>query len=360
MQLSEADMNEPNSRHALVTAAHDFLLAVLPFRSQESELALTRFVARAADHGCRTSEVGPVLLDVLAVLNIHARSPQLLDRYLATCRRGADPVDQFAVQVRNLIRNRTVGDLNIERAMTIVETRYNDANLTAGGVALLLGLNQSYFATRFRQRAGMKFSDYLRLARLDAAARLLASTERRVKDIWVTVGYNDASNFDHQFRDRFGVPPTEYRRGTRAESSRVSAAHTTDPDTPPRIARWCDVLIVDDHENTRETVGRYLRGLGYGVATTATGTDGIEKARQLQPRTVVLDYHLPDMDGIECLRALRSSDVPVLADVLLFTADLDAAERLREIDALRARYVSKLCDIDELVALIAASSSAHL
>lgn len=342
-----------NRRHALVTAAHDFLLAALPFRHAASEQALTEFVAVAADLKDRTSEAGLVLLDVLSVLNTHAQSPHLLERYLAACRHGSDPLEQFTIYVTALIRNRTVGDSHVERGMAIVESRYSDATLSVSAVAAILGLNHSYFATRFKQRAGMKFSDYLRQTRLGAAARLLAGTNRRVKDIWVSVGYNDASNFDHQFKARFGVSPAEYRRRSGVEPGRVPEPHAAPSGSSRHIESSCDVLIVDDYENTRETVGRYLRSMGYSVAMEATGTDGLEAASRLRPHTIILDYQLPDMDGIAWLRAVRhQGQSPEAAAVVLFTADINVVERRQELDELRATYLSKLCDIDELVALI--------
>lgn len=113
------------------------------------------------------------------------------------------------------------------------------------------------------------------------------------------------------------------------------------------------VLIVEDHDSTRETVGRYLRAVGYEVVLSATGHEGLDAASRAGPRTVVLDYHLPDMDGLEWLRELRRRERKPRADVLLFTADWDVVEHRDEIETLGATLVSKLCDIDELVQLIA-------
>ena len=237
--------------------------------------------------------------------------------------------------------------------MTIVESHYSDAALSQAAVASQLGLSASYFATRFRERAGLKFSDYLRQTRLDAAARLLTTSDRRIKDIWVSVGYNDASNFDHQFKARFEVSPGEYRRRNNAEESRVSEALTVASDGAPQSLNSLrlDVLIVDDHENTRETVGRYLNSVGYAVATAASGSEGLETVVRRRPHSIVLDYHLPDMDGIAWLQTFREREASPPARVVLFTADLDVVARC-ELEALHATYLSKLCDIDELVAIL--------
>lgn len=82
-------------RHQLVTAAHDFLLAVLPFRHPDSGQALARFLGAAAHAGTSVSEPVLVLTDVLAVLNARARRPALLDGYVAARRHSAEPIARF-------------------------------------------------------------------------------------------------------------------------------------------------------------------------------------------------------------------------------------------------------------------------
>ena len=102
-------MPELNSRrHALVTAAHDFLLSVAPFRSPDSHEALRRFIAQAADLNCRPSDLRLVLIDVLVVLLRSGPSPRLRDELLAARLLGADPLHQFSQEVGQLIRARVV------------------------------------------------------------------------------------------------------------------------------------------------------------------------------------------------------------------------------------------------------------
>jgi CheY-like chemotaxis protein len=179
-----------------------------------------------------------------------------------------------------------------------------------------------------------------------------------VKDIWVSVGYNDASNFDHQFKLRFSVTPREYR-SDRASATAMDPATTISKVLPatrtPPPSGLGTVLVVEDNDSTRETVGLYLRATGHDVVLTSTGEEGLGAACRLLPRTVVLDYHLPDMDGLTWLRALRQRDCASRAVVLLFTADWDVADQAAEIEALGAKFVSKLCDIEDLADLIARS-----
>jgi YesN/AraC family two-component response regulator len=338
-------------RHAFVTSAHDFLLAALPFKYPNSTQALVQFITEVANVKVVPSEVEIILLDVLCVLSAHEPSARLLEHYVAARRHTMDPLRRFDALVGEIIRKRAIRDQNVMHAMALVRERYADGTLSQSGVAALLGLTPSYFSSRFRRQAGTQFSNYLRETRLDVAASLLVNTNRRIKDIWVSVGYNNASNFDHQFRERFGLSPSEYR--FRGPASSVGATPEPAPiTTTTPTASPLSVLIVDDHDNTRETVGRYLRSLGHTVAASATGREGLSAALRIRPRTIILDYQLPDMDGVDWLRALRQQEEAPRADVILFTADFDMVERCHETDALGAKYISKLCDIDELVALI--------
>ena len=348
-------------RYHLVTAAHDFILAVLPFRHPDSSRALARFLAVATRARISVPETNAVLLDVLSVLSSHARCPGLVDRYVASRRHFAEPITRFRQCMEDVIRSRGIGNRHVERAIAIIEARYTDDTLTQAEAADQVGLSPADFSTRFRRHTGFTFTECLRNTRLDAAAMLLATTDRRVKDIWVTVGYSDASNFDHQFKQRFSTNPRDYRSGRANSTAVVSAGATTVSTTLPAIdteslAGSGTVLIVEDNDSTRETVGLYLRAMGYEVVLTSTGEEGLGAACRLGPRAVVLDYHLPDTDGLTWLRALRLREQGPRAGVLLFTADWDVADCNEEIDALGAKFVSKLCDIDELVQLIAGST----
>ncbi|AWN45259.1 histidine kinase [Methylobacterium terrae] len=66
------------------------------------------------------------------------------------------------------------------------------------------------------------------------------------------------------------------------------------------------VLVVDDDPATRDLIARFLRRDGFEVATAADGRAGLEQARLLRPRVVLLDVTMPRMDGWAVLRALRA------------------------------------------------------
>ena len=85
------------------------------------------------------------------------------------------------------------------------------------------------------------------------------------------------------------------------------------------------VLVVDDEPDIRRVVVAYLSQAGYRTLEAGDGTRALELAREQQPDVVVLDLMLPDLDGIEVCRRLRTFTD---AYVLMLTA------RTEEVDTL--------------------------
>jgi two-component system OmpR family response regulator len=108
------------------------------------------------------------------------------------------------------------------------------------------------------------------------------------------------------------------------------------------------VLVVDDEVNIAELIAMALRYEGWQVQMAHTGTSAVNAARELGPDAVVLDVMLPDIDGLEVLRRMRSSmpDVPVV-----FLTARDAVEdRIAGLTAGGDDYVTKPFSLEELVA----------
>jgi len=73
------------------------------------------------------------------------------------------------------------------------------------------------------------------------------------------------------------------------------------------------VLVIDDVAAVRRAFEGALGGMGYEVVTAASGQEGIMAFDQYRPALVFLDRHMPGLDGVEVLRAIRERDreVPV-------------------------------------------------
>ncbi len=95
------------------------------------------------------------------------------------------------------------------------------------------------------------------------------------------------------------------------------------------------VLIVDDQEWTIRSVESILRPRGYAVVKAYTGRQALELASKTEPDMGIVSFHLPDMDGIDVVRDLRSRDIvsPVTPMLMVSTNRVGRAERLEALDA---------------------------
>ena len=108
------------------------------------------------------------------------------------------------------------------------------------------------------------------------------------------------------------------------------------------------VLVVDDEPSIRELVQTVLKYEGFEVSTAADGRSALSELERFRPDLVVLDVMLPDLDGFEVCRRLRTqgSRVPVV-----FLTARDATEdKVRGLTLGGDDYVVKLFSLDELVA----------
>ncbi len=73
------------------------------------------------------------------------------------------------------------------------------------------------------------------------------------------------------------------------------------------------VLVIDDDKTMSEMLKLVLEPFAFDVFEASTGPDGIEATKRIKPEVVILDLLMPDMDGWEVTRAIRSfSQVPIL------------------------------------------------
>ena len=67
------------------------------------------------------------------------------------------------------------------------------------------------------------------------------------------------------------------------------------------------VLVIEDDEGARNALASLLSDEGYAVSTASGGVEGVSLARSFWPHVVICDYSLPDIDGLEVMRRLRSA-----------------------------------------------------
>ena len=112
------------------------------------------------------------------------------------------------------------------------------------------------------------------------------------------------------------------------------------------------VLVVDDEPNIRELVQVALQFHGCAVTTAATGKDALRQAETDRPDLIVLDVVLPDLDGFEVCRRLRSggNEVPVI----FLTARDTSSDTVTGLALGGDDYVTKPFSVESLVARVRA------
>jgi two-component system, OmpR family, response regulator len=107
------------------------------------------------------------------------------------------------------------------------------------------------------------------------------------------------------------------------------------------------VLVVDDEPTLAELVTLALRYEGWDVRSALDGATAVRTAREFKPDAVVLDVMLPDFDGIEVLRRLRSESDNL--PVLFLTAKDSVEDRIAGLTAGGDDYVTKPFSVEEVV-----------
>jgi CheY-like chemotaxis protein len=94
------------------------------------------------------------------------------------------------------------------------------------------------------------------------------------------------------------------------------------------------LLIVDDHADTRSVLIKLLRRDGYEAVGADCGDAALETLKTLKPQLIILDCHMPDMDGLTVLHMLREDarlrDIPV---IMFSAADGDEAQQALRLGA---------------------------
>ena len=115
------------------------------------------------------------------------------------------------------------------------------------------------------------------------------------------------------------------------------------------------LLMIEDDTRLANMVGEYLRQSGYGFTHAANGSSGLSALQASTPDLVILDLMLPDMDGLEVCRRIKSqgSDSASTA-VLMLTAKGDPMDRIVGLEIGADDYLPKPFEPRELLARIRA------
>lgn len=112
------------------------------------------------------------------------------------------------------------------------------------------------------------------------------------------------------------------------------------------------ILVIDDDVSYLELTKVLLENDNYTVFLSENGKDGIEKAASFLPDLIFLDIMMPEMSGIEVLRALKSNQKTNHIPVIMLTAKTDSQSMLKTQACGAADYIIKPYDGKELLGII--------
>ena len=109
------------------------------------------------------------------------------------------------------------------------------------------------------------------------------------------------------------------------------------------------VLIVDDNIKNLDLFKDFVESWGYETVTAQQGKDAISLAERYLPDIILLDLGLPDMDGVQVIRNIRSwSNLPII----VISARSEDTDKIEALDAGADDYITKPFSVDELLARI--------
>jgi len=114
------------------------------------------------------------------------------------------------------------------------------------------------------------------------------------------------------------------------------------------VAGVSHILIVEDQANTAEMLTSYFEAQGYKVTSVGWGNDALAFIEKTIPDLVVLDIHLPDIDGYEVCRRLRAHRRTERVPIIFLTERRERRDRLRGLELGAVDYVTKPFDVQEL------------
>ena len=124
--------------------------------------------------------------------------------------------------------------------------------------------------------------------------------------------------------------------------------------TQPTNRSTTPVLVIDDEESIVDLIKLGLKYEGFEVVAASDGEEGIAAAQRTNPIFIILDRMLPDMDGLEVCRRLRSNPTTLDIPILLLTAKDEVGSRVEGLNTGADDYLTKPFSFEELVARIRA------
>jgi CheY-like chemotaxis protein/anti-sigma regulatory factor (Ser/Thr protein kinase) len=112
------------------------------------------------------------------------------------------------------------------------------------------------------------------------------------------------------------------------------------------------ILIVEDTESVTLSIRDYLMAKGYRVTVARNGAEGIDQAHKLSPDLILMDVHMPDLDGLQATRIMRADTRLQNTPIIALTALAMPGDRQRCLEAGMNDYLSKPVRLKHLLEIV--------
>ena len=109
------------------------------------------------------------------------------------------------------------------------------------------------------------------------------------------------------------------------------------------------ILVVEDNELNIDMLERRLKKRGYEVVVAVDGADACEKAQSELPDLILMDMHLPVIDGWEATRRIKADTQTSAIPIIALTADAMSGDREKALEAGCDEYETKPLDFQQLL-----------
>ena len=112
------------------------------------------------------------------------------------------------------------------------------------------------------------------------------------------------------------------------------------------------ILVIEDEPAVHTLLRKQLTANGYQVTVAADGLDGLMKLESLRPDLVISDVMMPNLDGIEFVKAIKQHEATQRIPVIFLTAKSDPRSMIEGINVGARFYVTKPFQIDDLLSKV--------
>jgi len=118
------------------------------------------------------------------------------------------------------------------------------------------------------------------------------------------------------------------------------------------VSEEAHILVLEDDPSVQTLLRKQLQAHGFKVSIASDGLDGLMKLESLNPDLMICDVMMPNLDGVEFVKAIKSNTLTQKIPVIFLTAKTDPRSMIEGINVGARFYVTKPFQIDDLLSKV--------